>query len=418
MTGRSRERTDGGRRSRRVARAIVASTVLAWLACVAAASTGFPITVTDDRGVDVRLEAPPARIVSLLPSLTETVCALGACERLVGVDRFSNWPESVSLLPILGGFEDVQVERLYALRPDAVLVAESARVIDRLESLGLTVIALEPRSLDDVGRTVTTLGAVLGLPDAAEALLARIDAERTAAAARVPPAWRGARAYFEVAAVPFAAGEASFIGELLAGLGLGQHRARRARTLPEAEPRVRGARGPRADPRFGGRGPEHARASGMGRAGGADTGTCLRFRDGRARRARASGPAARGSGRPPRRLRGRAAAARGRSDRRSPGRRRPAGRRHAVSGARLGALLALAGLLLVACGFAAGSEGWSFAWGADAELIRAIRAPRSLGAWCAGALLGLAARWRRDCSGTRWPIRTCSAARRAPGSAS
>ena len=61
-----------------------------------------------------------------------------------------------------------------------------------------------------------------------------------------------------------------------------------------------------------------------------------------------------------------------------------------MSATRLGVSLALAGLALLAAGLAAGSEGWSFAWGAEAELIAAIRAPRSLGAWCAGALLGVA----------------------------
>jgi len=60
-----------------------------------------------------------------------------------------------------------------------------------------------------------------------------------------------------------------------------------------------------------------------------------------------------------------------------------------VSGGRLGLLLALAGAVLAACGLAAGSEGWSFAWQREWGLIEAIRAPRSLGAWCAGALLGL-----------------------------
>ena len=51
--------------------------------------------IVDDAGQRTRLDAAPARVVSLLPSLTETVCALGACERLVGVDRYSNWPASV-----------------------------------------------------------------------------------------------------------------------------------------------------------------------------------------------------------------------------------------------------------------------------------------------------------------------------------
>jgi len=178
------------------------------------------LTVTDDRGVNITLSATPQRIISLLPSLTETVCVLGACERLVGTDRFSDWPEQVNELPKLGGFEDVQVERVYALKPDVVLAAESTRVIDRLESLGLKVIAVEPRSLADVQRVVTLLGDVLDLSVAATELLSAIQTQRAAAAQLVPAEWKGASVYFEVASTPYAAGEASFIGELLAGLGL------------------------------------------------------------------------------------------------------------------------------------------------------------------------------------------------------
>ena len=178
------------------------------------------IDVIDDRGVNIHLNTSPMRIVSLLPSLTETVCVLGACDRLVGVDRFSDWPAQVEDLPRLGGFEDVQVERLYALRPDIVLAAQSARVIDRLESLGVTVLAVEPRSLADVHRVVGLLGKVLDLRSEASDLLSTIEAERLKAAALIPDRWLDSRVYFEVSSTPHAAGEASFIGELLKGLGL------------------------------------------------------------------------------------------------------------------------------------------------------------------------------------------------------
>lgn len=190
-------------------------------ACLLPAALAAPFVLIDDRGVQVRFERPPMRIVSLLPSLTETVCELGACARLVGTDRFSNWPAAALKLPKLGGLEDSQIERLYALKPDLVLAAKSARVLDRLEALGLRVMALEPQSLQDTRRTVGVVAALLGVPEAGTALLARIESRTQAAAARIPASWRGARVYFEVAAVPFAAGEVSFIGELLTQLGLG-----------------------------------------------------------------------------------------------------------------------------------------------------------------------------------------------------
>ena len=125
--------------------------------------------------------APPQRIVSLVPGLTESLCALGACARLVGTDRYSNWPPEVQALPKLGGLDDAQVERIAALKPDLVLAAPSAR--------------------------------------ATQAWTA-IEAQMAAAAARVPPAQRGRSVYFEVEASPYAAGPTSFIGQTLQRLGL------------------------------------------------------------------------------------------------------------------------------------------------------------------------------------------------------
>lgn len=193
------------------------STALALLCGVGAATA---VDIVDDRGRSLTLPRPPQRIVSLLPSLTETVCELQACGRLVGTDRHSNWPDAVRALPKLGGLEDAQIERIVALRPDLVLAAASTRALARLESLGLPVLALEPRNGADAARAAERIALALGDPAAGPALAARIEARVAAAAARVPAAMRGRSVYFEVAANPYAAGQASFVGELLARLGL------------------------------------------------------------------------------------------------------------------------------------------------------------------------------------------------------
>ena len=190
------------------------------LARAQAPAAASAIMLDDDRGHRVTLARPAQRVVSLLPSLTETVCALGACERLVGIDRFSNWPAAVRGLPRLGGLEDTPIERIVGLKPDLVLVAVSARAIARLEGLGLTVLALEPRSLADTQRTVRTVAAALGRPQQGDVLWQGVEQRIQAAAQRVPAAWRGQRVYFEVSSAPYAAGEASFVGEVLARLGL------------------------------------------------------------------------------------------------------------------------------------------------------------------------------------------------------
>ena len=210
-----------------------------WLGFAALALGGHAhaqITLRDDRGVNLTLAAPPQRVVSLLPSLTESVCALGGCDRLVGVDRFSNWPERVAGLPRLGGIEDAQVERIVALKPDLVLAAPSARVTERLESLGFKVLVLESRDHADVRRTLTALAQVLGTLAEADAVWSRIETEMQAATARVPSRLRGKRVYFEVDATPYAAGAASFIGETLARLGLANVVPRELGAFPKLNP--------------------------------------------------------------------------------------------------------------------------------------------------------------------------------------
>ncbi len=192
------------------------------LVLMAMAPCAHALQVTDDRGVRVSFTQSPQRIVSLLPSLTESVCALDQCQRIVGVDRFSNHPASVRRLPVLGGGLDPNIEGIVALRPDLVLLATSSRASQRLESLGIKVVALEPKSHADVRRVLSVLGVLLEVPEEAGAarLWRVIDASVSAAAQSLSPQARNARVYFEVSRGPYAAGEASFIGETLKRLGV------------------------------------------------------------------------------------------------------------------------------------------------------------------------------------------------------
>ena len=123
-------------------------------------------------------------------------------------------------LPKLGGLDDAQVERIVALKPDVVLAGKSARVTDRLESLGLTVVLLDSQTHADVRRSLTTIARLLGTPAAADRLWSAIERDLASAAGRVPREVRGQRVYFEVDATPYAAGAGSFVGETLARLGM------------------------------------------------------------------------------------------------------------------------------------------------------------------------------------------------------
>ena len=179
------------------------------------------ITVQDDRQQKIEVPRAPQRIVSLLPSLTETVCALGACQRLVGVDRYSNWPESVKALPRMGGGIDPNIESIVALKPDLVLAAGSTRGADRLQALGLTVLRLEPRTHADAQRVLQTVGQALHVPLAdSDRVWRDIQSGVQAALQSLSTQARQQRVYFEVSPAPYGASASSFIGETLTRMGV------------------------------------------------------------------------------------------------------------------------------------------------------------------------------------------------------
>lgn len=192
--------------------------------------------LVDDRGAVLRFSAAPTRIVSLVPSLTEALCALQACDRLVGIDRHSNFPPEVGTLPRLGGLDDAQIERIAALRPDVVLAAPHARVVARLSALGIAVLVLHTRSQHEVQHSLTVLAQMLGQPEAAQRQWQHIEAQLAEAAARVPDTVRGRSVYFEVDSSPFAAGTVSFIGEALQRLGLRNIAAAELGPFPKLSP--------------------------------------------------------------------------------------------------------------------------------------------------------------------------------------
>lgn len=178
-----------------------------------------PVSVADDRGVVVTFDAPPQRIISLLPSLTESICALGKCANLVGIDRFSNWPKSIQDLPKLGGMADINLERIVQLKPDVVLLEKASPVITRLNDLGIKTFALDVKSMEDEERALKKLDLVLGTSESAR-VWNQIQQEITRANKQLNLDGKALRVYFEVNPAPFAAGRSSFIGEILTRLGL------------------------------------------------------------------------------------------------------------------------------------------------------------------------------------------------------
>jgi iron complex transport system substrate-binding protein len=137
-------------------------------------------------------DAPPppggyGRIISLSPGLTETLFAVGAGDRVVGVTRFCNWPAEASARPKVGGFLDPNYEAMVALRPDLVVMMPSNRAhLAELERLGLRCTVVDQTMLEDILDSVETLGRLTGNGAKARDLRAsmqrRIDAVRAKAA--------------------------------------------------------------------------------------------------------------------------------------------------------------------------------------------------------------------------------------------
>jgi iron complex transport system substrate-binding protein len=191
------------------------------LSLVAPSAQAAGFVARDDLGRSVALTHYPQRIVSLLPSLTETVCALGACDRLVATDRYSDWPAQVRALPKAGGIDDAEVELIVSLKPDLVLLSRSQRITGRLHDLGVISFALNTASYPEISHTVTVIGEILGLPDRAKRLNEAIGNAVQAISAQAIARRHGKvpTVYFEVDGPPYAAGPSSFIGELLTLLG-------------------------------------------------------------------------------------------------------------------------------------------------------------------------------------------------------
>jgi len=136
-----------------------------------------PGTFTDDLGREISIEKVPQRIVSLAPSNTEILFALGLGDRVVGVTEFCDYPETALAKPKVGGFSTVDVERVVALEPDLILATSihESKAIPVLENLGLTVVALAPETLDGVLGNIILVGEITGMSQEATQLVASLE---------------------------------------------------------------------------------------------------------------------------------------------------------------------------------------------------------------------------------------------------
>jgi cobalamin transport system substrate-binding protein len=183
-------------------------------------SADFPLTITDDTGTATTFAAPPQRIVSLSPGLTEITYALGHGDQLVAVDTYSDYPpEAKDIQPRLNTYPNPSVETIVSLNPDLVLsLADSDDSIAQMRRQGLSVIKILPKDFDAAVETIRTLGRLYGSPDAGEAVATDMLTRRDAVVSAVAGADRP-RVYEELDASdpdkPFVAGPNGFYGQLI-----------------------------------------------------------------------------------------------------------------------------------------------------------------------------------------------------------
>ena len=182
-----------------------------------ATAPAFPATITDFQNRSVTVGKRPDRIVSIGPSITEFLFALGAGGRVVGTDDFSDEPAAAKGLEKVGGIK-VNFEKVVALRPDLVLIVKfSDGTIEKLASAGLLVLVVDPQTAGDVARTATLLGRAVGAEG--EALARDIQKKVDDVRARTAAATSKPRVYHEIDASDptkiFTVGPGSYIADLI-----------------------------------------------------------------------------------------------------------------------------------------------------------------------------------------------------------
>lgn len=181
-------------------------------------STGYPLTIEDDGGRSITLEKQPVRIISLAPSHTEILFALGLGDRVVGVTEYCDYPQEARSKPKIGGFSTPSVEKIIELQPDLVLPGDMHhQVVTTLEAANVKVLVFSPTTMAEIFAAINQIGKAAGEEQAAQNLLAGLQQRVDAVNAKVEQA-QGAkpRVFYEVWHEPLtSAADNTLIGELI-----------------------------------------------------------------------------------------------------------------------------------------------------------------------------------------------------------
>lgn len=186
-----------------------------------------PMVFTDGLGRTVTLAETPVRIVSMAPSATEILYAVGAGEQMVGRDSFTNYPEaSLALAEVGGSMGTYSYEMIASLNPDLVVAAEinTPEQVKALEDLGITVYYIaNPTTLDTLYPILQTMGQITGHEDAATLLVESLKNRVEAVNAKTATVTTNPLVFYELdgsePAKPWTAGSGTFIDQLIVMAG-------------------------------------------------------------------------------------------------------------------------------------------------------------------------------------------------------
>jgi iron complex transport system substrate-binding protein len=182
------------------------------------APTPIPIAGIDDAGSPFEFSAPPGRIVSHVPSITETLFALGLDEEVVGVSDYCDYPVEAQSKPSVGGYFDPSIEAMVGLDPDLVLTDGHVPAIAQLEGLGIPFVVIQPSDIEGVLEDITLLGYITGTEQNAEDITGDMRGRIDAVADAVVGA-NMTRVFYVFDATdptkPWTAGPGSFVDDLI-----------------------------------------------------------------------------------------------------------------------------------------------------------------------------------------------------------
>jgi iron complex transport system substrate-binding protein len=180
------------------------------------------VTITDDLDREVYITGVPQRIVSHVPSITETIFALGLADKVVGVSDYCDYPEEAKLKPSIGDYFNPSIERIVELDSDLVLTDGHSESIKQLDSIGITYMAVDPKDIDGIFRGIELLGKITDTDKESGKLIEDMQERISYVTAQVESAPR-VKVFYIIDATdlnnPWTAGPGSLIDSLIAMAG-------------------------------------------------------------------------------------------------------------------------------------------------------------------------------------------------------